>query len=136
MESNAMQTFDPFLHVFEATFTSSHQYTDSIRDVSLSVTFSGPGGAQVTVPAFWDGGQTWRVRFSPPTAGEWGYVTHVSDANNTGLHGQTGVFSAPAYTGDLPLLCHGRIRCFPGDLAVFSRDGLAALVDKIQWQWF
>ena len=47
-----MQTFDPLLHVLETSFTSNCHYTDPIRDVSLSATFTNPNGAEVIVPAF------------------------------------------------------------------------------------
>ena len=96
-----MQTFDPILHVLEAAFTSTRAYTDPIRDVALSATFTEPNGAEVTTPAFWDGSDTWRVRFSPPVAGEWHFVTHASDPTNGGLHGQSGSFTAP----HTPVIC-------------------------------
>ena len=118
-----MQTFDPILRVLEAAFTSNCQYTDPIRDVTISVTFSGPDGAEVTVPAFWDGGDTWRVRFSPQTAGEWHYTTQATDIDNAGLHGQTGRFAAPEYNGDLPLLRHGPIRASADGTHLVHADG-------------
>ncbi len=118
-----MPTFDPNLHIFEDSFTSQRDYTDSIRDVNVSVVFTGPDGAQATVPAFWDGGDTWRVRFSPPTAGEWRFTTHASDTANARLHGQAGTFTAPAYTGDLPLLRHGPIRASADGTHLVHADG-------------
>ena len=118
-----MQTFDPILHVLEAAFTSTRAYTDPIRDVALSATFTEPNGAEVTTPAFWDGSDTWRVRFSPPVAGEWHFVTHASDPTNSGLHGQSGSFTAPAYTGDLPLLAHGPIRASADGTHLTHADG-------------
>mgnify|MGYP000870665730 CR=1 FL=1 len=36
----------------------------------IRVTFALPGGGTAQVPAFFDGGQTWRVRYAPPAAGE------------------------------------------------------------------
>jgi hypothetical protein len=35
----------------------------------VRVAFAGPGGGQVTVPAFFDGGATWRARHTPEAAG-------------------------------------------------------------------
>jgi hypothetical protein len=43
-------------------------------DVSLSATFSLANRA-ITVPGFYDGGGTYRVRFMPDTEGEWRYRT-------------------------------------------------------------
>src|SRR6185369_16302536 len=44
------------------------------------------------VPAFWDGGKTWRVRFSPARLGRWNYTTVCSDPRNKGLQNQRGSF--------------------------------------------
>ncbi len=118
-----MQTFDPILYVFEAEFTSTAAYTDSIRDVTLTVTFAGPENEKTVVPAFWDGGRSWRVRFSPQTPGAWHFVTHSTDGSNDGLHGQVGSFDAPPYTGDLPLLCHGSIRAGQSGTHLVHTDG-------------
>lgn len=118
-----MQSFDPILSIFETAFTSDRAYPDPIRDLSLSVTFTGPGGEEVTVPAFWDGDATWRVRFSPPAAGEWRYTTRADDTANAGLHGRSGHFTAPEYRGDLPLLRHGPIRAGAGGTHLAHADG-------------
>jgi hypothetical protein len=40
-------------------------------DVELWGEFSGPQGARMRIPGFYDGGGVWKVRFSPPTPGEW-----------------------------------------------------------------
>ncbi|MHB1305523.1 MAG: DUF5060 domain-containing protein, partial [Limisphaerales bacterium] len=63
-------------------------------DVQWSATFT-QDARRVTVPGFWDGEHSYKVRFSPPTAGEWRYETRSATA---GLNGLTGVFtvSAPA----------------------------------------
>jgi len=42
------------------------------RDVIVSQ-WTGPDGSTVRVPAFWDGGRTWRVRFAPTRPGRWTY---------------------------------------------------------------
>ncbi|MBX3050672.1 MAG: DUF4038 domain-containing protein [Caldilineaceae bacterium] len=118
-----MQTFDTTLYVFETSFTSSTQYSAPIRDIVLTFTFTGPGGARAVVPGFWDGNDTWRVRFSPPAPGEWHYTSQASDASNAGLHGQSGTFAAPEYTGDLPLLAHGPIRASADGTHLIHADG-------------
>ncbi len=118
-----MSSFDSTLHLFEAFFTSSSAYADPIRGVSLSVTFTGPRDTHATVPAFWDGGNIWRVRFSPPTAGVWSFTSHASDTSDSGLHGRTGTFTAPDYTGDLPLLRHGPIRAAADGTHLVHADG-------------
>ncbi|MBP5274777.1 MAG: DUF4038 domain-containing protein, partial [Abditibacteriota bacterium] len=40
----------------------------------------------------------------------WNYEVFCSNTEDTGLHGQKGTLTAEAYTGDNPLLSHGRLR--------------------------
>ncbi|MBX3744755.1 MAG: DUF5060 domain-containing protein [Verrucomicrobiae bacterium] len=61
-------------------------------EVQWSATFT-QGDRQVTVPGFWDGDGVYRVRFSPPTMGEWRYRTQGSVPE---LEGKTGVFTVHA----------------------------------------
>lgn len=91
--------------------------------MELTVIFSGPEGIQQSIDAFWDGQRTWRVRFSPPIAGEWRYSTTCSESNDNGLHAQGGNFSVEPYTGDLPLLCHGPIRLADDHFSLAHADG-------------
>ncbi|MHB8903053.1 MAG: DUF5060 domain-containing protein, partial [Thermoguttaceae bacterium] len=73
-------------------------------DVQWSATFS-QGDQRITVPGFWDGGDTYKVRFSPPSAGEWRYETRSTAAE---LNGKTGSVTAAAPTGDN----HGPVQVF------------------------
>lgn len=61
-------------------------------DVRLDARFS-QGDRAIVVPGFWDGGDTYRVRFSPPTPGEWRYETRSAMPE---LNGKTGAFTARA----------------------------------------
>ena len=72
--------------------------------VQWSATFS-QGEKRVTVPGFWDGGGTYKVRFSPPTTGEWRYETRSS---TPGLNGQSGAFTVTAPTANN----HGPLEVF------------------------
>jgi outer membrane protein assembly factor BamB len=72
--------------------TSGNPY----QDVQWSATFS-QGDQHMTVPGFWDGGDTYRVRFSPPATGEWRYETRSATPE---LSGKTGTFTATAATGN------------------------------------
>ena len=45
----------------------------------------------MTVPGFWDGDGNYKVRFSPPTPGEWRFVTESSAPD---LKGKSGSFTA------------------------------------------
>ncbi len=74
------------------------------RDVQWSATFS-QGDQRVVVPGFWDGGGNYKVRFSPPTQGEWRYETRSGTPE---LNGKTGAFTATAPTGNN----HGPVEVF------------------------
>ena len=59
------------------------------------------------IPAFWDGGLDWKVRFAPTETGEWEFYTVCSDAGNRGLHHRTGTVTCTAYSGNLDVYLHG-----------------------------
>lgn len=94
----------------EWSFTTGKAYPDAFRDVELNVVVQGPGGAEQTVPAFWAGERTWRVRYAPPAAGRYRWRTVASDSANPDLHNVNGLLEATPYTGSNPLLRHGPVR--------------------------
>jgi hypothetical protein len=63
--------------VGEWAFESATPYDNPFGDVALEATFTGPSGQLYTVPGFYDGDHTWRVRFRPNEVGEWTYMTHT-----------------------------------------------------------
>lgn len=89
--------------VFEITFTGPASVNPYL-DVQVSATFS-QGDQSITVPGFWESGDTYKVRFSPPTTGEWRYQTSSTESE---LNGKTGVFKVTEATGDN----HGPIEIF------------------------
>jgi hypothetical protein len=74
------------------------------RDVQFGARFT-QGDRTVVVPGFWDGGDTYKLRFSPPGPGEWQYQTQSGNAE---LNGKTGVFRATAASGNN----HGPVQVF------------------------
>jgi len=98
----------PQWHRFEATFESPASYQNPMRDVELHVEFTSPSGKKTTVPGFWDGAATWKVRFSPDETGQWRYLTTSSPAG-AGLHNRRGEFICTPYQGDNPLYVNGPV---------------------------
>src|ERR1035437_7440289 len=92
----------------EWSYSSEKGYVDPFNDVELDVVFTDPQGHEQTVPAFWAGEQTWRIRYSPTAAGNYTYRTVASDKGD--LHGRGGVLEVAAYRGDNILRKHGPIR--------------------------
>ncbi len=87
---------------FELTMTAKAQMADPYVEglpaegkPYVVVTFKGASGMSYSVPGFWDGGQTWKVRFAPPAAGEWAYASESADP---GLRGIKGSFRCAAWT--------------------------------------
>ena len=76
--------------VTEWSYTSGKAYEDPFADVSLDVQFTDPNGVERKVPAFWAGGQTWRVRYASAQVGLHRYVSVCSDRDNVDLHGVEG----------------------------------------------
>ena len=77
---------------------------DPFTDVKLSARFTA-GPDAMTVPGFYDGGGTYRIRFSPPVPGHWTYQTH---SNRPALDAKTGAIDAGPATG----ANHGPVRVY------------------------
>ncbi|MFQ5443859.1 MAG: DUF4038 domain-containing protein, partial [Nitrospinales bacterium] len=67
---------------YEISLTTSNSYTNEqkYQDVTLEATFTGPDGSSYTVPGFWDGVDTWKIRFTPTVEGSWNYTISSSDS--------------------------------------------------------
>jgi len=96
--------------VVEIPLTSTKTYANPFLDVSITATFTGPGGTVITRPGFWDGGDSWKVRFAPTKTGTWTYNVTSSDTTNSGLHNQSGTITANAYTGSLDIYKNGFLK--------------------------
>ncbi len=94
----------------ELTFTAQNTHADPFNDVTLDVVFTTPGGRELRVPAFWDGGALWRARYAAPETGVHRYRTECSDGTDAGLIGRTGRVEVHPYTGANPSYQHGPLR--------------------------
>ena len=109
--------------VTEIDFESDRLYTNGFNDIDLDVVLKHTNGTELTVPAFWNGGKKWKVRFSPSLTGEWTYTSFCSDEANTGMHQKTGQVSISAYQGELEIYKHGFIKTTPGKRYFTYADG-------------
>ena len=94
----------------EFRFESAKVYPDPFNEVNVDAVFTDPAGTQRRVPAFWAGGQTWKVRYSSRIIGNHRFQTDCSDPTNASLHGVRGDVTITAYTGKNALLLHGAPR--------------------------
>ncbi|MBI4552585.1 MAG: DUF4038 domain-containing protein, partial [Candidatus Latescibacteria bacterium] len=83
---------------------------DPFHEVEVDVIVTDPDGVERRVPAFWAGGQTWRVRYASPVVGTHRSHSVCSDEQNPDLHGQEGTLEVVPYAGNNPLLRHGSLR--------------------------
>lgn len=83
--------YSPCEIVFELSSEEATAHPNPYLTVQLEAEFRSPRYRTFRMPAFWDGGRRFVVRFAPPDPGEW--VFRVS-SNLTRLEGQEGKFSA------------------------------------------
>jgi hypothetical protein len=68
-----MQKVEQF-STFEIPFNSTSTYTNPYTDVEVWAVFNNNKDTCIR-PAFWDGGNVWKIRFAP-TDTFWQYTTH------------------------------------------------------------
>jgi len=94
--------------VCELTFTAENDY-DKPWEILFSAVFTAPNNVRYDVPGFWDGGKTWKIRFTPTASGEWFFASHCAVKDN-GLDGKNGKFTVHHPDDcDNPLHRHGGI---------------------------
>ncbi len=94
----------------EWIFVSTKQYSDPFNQIDLDAIFRDAQGREQRVPAFWAGGQEWRLRYAADAPGPYSYETVCSDQSNADLHGRRGTLDVSPYAGGSPLLSHGPVR--------------------------
>jgi hypothetical protein len=91
----------------ELTFNASRTYADPFNQVTLDAIFIGPQGGELRVPAFWDGSNVWKVRYSSALVGIHQFRTECSESQDKGLDGIIGKVEIRPYIGSNPLYLHG-----------------------------
>jgi hypothetical protein len=94
----------------EVTLRSEKTYADPFNEVTLDAVITDPNGRQFRVPAFWAGGNVWRVRYASPVTGLHRFRSTCSDTANAALHDVTGTIEVVPYTENNPLFRHGPVR--------------------------
>ena len=94
----------------ELAATAAQAYFDPFQEVEVSVVFTDPAGQIRQVPAFWAGGQQWRVRYASALAGSHHYRWVASNPADSGLHGRTGSIDLLPSAAPLALDRHGDLR--------------------------
>jgi hypothetical protein len=70
--------------IFEPSFSwPSAGYSDPFAQVTLTVTFTPPIGAPVTIGGFYAAADTWQARFSPDRTGTWTWSATIGDGTSS-----------------------------------------------------
>ena len=90
----------------ELALRSQRTYANPFADVSIQARFRSQG-KETTVDGFYDGHQTWKIRFMPETSGTWTFTTISVDPD---LNGKSGSFVAdrPGSGNHGPVVVHNR----------------------------
>jgi hypothetical protein len=82
----AIRTWEVFEVAVKAGTVLANPYVHGLPDGGeplARVLFEGTDGEakgkRYLIPAFWDGGGSWKVRFAPPAPGEWSFQTDSAD---------------------------------------------------------
>ncbi|HLE30150.1 MAG TPA: DUF5060 domain-containing protein [Anaerolineales bacterium] len=68
--------------VYERTFEyPAAWYANPWDEAALTVTFTAPSGVVIVVGGFYDGGDTWKVRFAPSEVGRYRWWSQFADAS-------------------------------------------------------
>ena len=109
--------------VCEWGYTSAQMHPDPFNEIEVDVVFSSPEGKVFKVPAYWAGGQEWRIRFAAPATGTYTYESVCSDPSDQGLHGQGGTLTVGPDDGGNDLLVHGRLQVSASRRYLEHQDG-------------
>lgn len=119
----------------ELVLSSAMNYPNAYTDVGLEAVFTNQVGKQIIRPAFWDGDNTWKIRFtSPDDSSTWSWVTTCSNPKDKGLHQQHGIIKAVPNNSDNIFQRHGLLKMSPGKRNVIHTDGTPfILVGDTPW---
>ncbi|WP_037252824.1 apiosidase-like domain-containing protein [Rhodopirellula europaea] len=114
----------------ELEFTAEQETSNPYTDVEAWVDFTHDDGTTIRRQMFWDGGQTFRVRFaSPLSSGRWNWKS-TGGGEGSGLDGKTGSFAATQAKVDSPtdFTQHGFWSIPKGGRNLIHADGTARLL--------
>lgn len=121
--AGAQELYPQVWQRWEHVLTSAHNYDNPYADVTLRVSYVGPGGRVLRTYGFWDGGDTFRIRCAFPSSGTWHWETECSDAANMGLHKQSGTVEVLPYQGDGQLYRRGFLKASENRRYLIHNDG-------------
>jgi hypothetical protein len=111
--------------VLKATKTYYNPYTD----VDVWASFTNQHGHAIVRPAFWDGGASWKIRFTPTDSNSvWKWKSFASNKTDKGLHGQSNSLKSVKNTSKNQLLKNGLLKMSAGLRSVVHQSGKSFLM--------
>lgn len=112
---------------YEISVRSDKKYDNPYTDIDVWAWFVNEKGDSLVRPAFWDGGNTWKIRFAPPDVGQkWSWRIYAS-SEDAGFKKSGELLSVP-YTGNNKLVKHGLLRMSEGKRNIVYADGTSMLL--------
>jgi hypothetical protein len=100
----------PIGTVFEKRFSVETANAKQALASKIVVAFESPSKKHKSVAAFWDGGNNWKVRFSPNELGVWSFHLESGAGTDIDTKEASGAFTCVSYTGRNSIFVHGSIR--------------------------
>ncbi len=101
---NQLKKWEVYEISLKASKTYQNAYVECLKDGEApyaSAEFTGTSGEamnkKMNIPAFWDGGNSWKVRFASPFSGTWKYETFSTDK---GLNKKKGTIEVSDWSQD------------------------------------
>ncbi len=113
----------------ELSFESNLTYSNPYIDVDVKIRFTNDSNDTLWRPAFWDGINEWKVRFSSPTKNDtWSWTSYCSDTTNRSLHGQVGTIHTADSASSSLLAANGTLKMSPGKRNLVFASGKSFLM--------
>ena len=107
---------------YEINFSAEVQVEDAFQ-AEVDVVFTHESGTSLIMPAFWDDGFSWCVRFAPNKTGKWSYVVRENKGVSLGIDGIKGEFNCIEYTGEYEIYKRGFVKTIPDTKYFVYDDG-------------
>lgn len=107
----------------ELNLESTTKFANPIQEANLVATLIPPSKHERVLDGFWDGGNTWKVRFAPDEIGKWQVNLFLVNANSDVIQTATGSFVCGPADGDTPFELHGPLRLAPNKRHLEHVDG-------------
>ena len=114
----ALGTWERWTH----ELTASKDYGNPYKEVSVTVTYTGPNGESFSHPGFWAGEKKFGIRASFPKAGTWKWKAQ-SKPSDPGLDGKSGEVKVSKYSGNNKLHKKGLLKVSQNKRYLVHDDG-------------